>query len=97
MRETWHCYSLEHLLSFPRKSCVRHVLDETQEENVLESLASPIFSHEGVGSQRSSQDVDPVHFRPEPVAFLAEGVGQLASIGNVMDRQFREGVTRSPR
>jgi hypothetical protein len=85
------------MLCFPRESRVRHVLDETQKEKALESLASQIFRYEGAGSQRSSQDVDPVDFRPESVAFLVEGVGQLASIGNVMDWQFREDITRSDR
>ena len=97
MRETRHCCSLEHMFSFPRESHVRHVLDETQEEKVLESLSSQIFRYEGAGSQRSSQDVDPVDFRPKSVAFLVEGVGQLVAIGNVMDWQFREDVTRSDR
>ncbi len=64
---------------------------------MLESLASKIFRYEGVGSQRSSHDVDPVDFRSEFVAVLVEGVGQLASIRDVMNRQFRKDVTRSHR
>ncbi len=62
---------------------------------MLESLASQIFLYEGARSQGSSQDVDPVDFRPESVAILVEGVGQLAPVGDVMNRQLRENITWS--
>ena len=71
------------------ETCCRYVLDEVKEK------ALTPFSLQVHGDEFfQAEDVDPIIVGPYPFTFQIEGVHIVASIREIVNREFREFISR---